>query len=240
MGLDDALMARARVTGEAVFRVYAWSTPTLSLGRNQTALGVYSGARAADLGVDIVRRRTGGRAVLHHREVTYSVTAPAPDASTPSVSYHQINALLLRALSRLGVEARIAVPKERMPKPSSAPCFELPAAGEIEFDGRKLAGSAQLRENGALLQHGSILIDDDQGLVGRLASSDVGEAPRAATLRDALGRVPSLAEASDAVFSCVRELVDPDATVLALEGALHDEAARSATRFVDEAWTWRR
>lgn len=240
MGLDDALLARARVTGETVFRVYGWSTPTLSLGRNQTARGVYSQTRAAERGVDIVRRITGGRAVLHHREVTYSVTAPALQASTLNASYHEINALLLRALSRLGVEARTAVPKGRMLKPSSAPCFEVPAAGEIEFDGRKLAGSAQLRENGALLQHGSILIDDDQGLVARLALSDVGEAARAATLSDAMGRAPSIAEASEALFASVRELADSGATVLALEGALLDEAARATTRFVDESWTWRR
>ena len=76
MALDEALLARARRTGEHVLRVYAWAAPTLSLGRNQTARGVFDGPTARELGVSIVRRLTGGRALLHHREITYSVTGP--------------------------------------------------------------------------------------------------------------------------------------------------------------------
>ncbi|OYV73430.1 MAG: hypothetical protein B7Z72_02540 [Gemmatimonadetes bacterium 21-71-4] len=86
MAWDQALMARARRTGEAVLRVYAWAGPTLSLGRNQRARGAYDLGRAAARGVAIVRRPTGGRALLHHHEVTYSVTAPdaiGPDAIGP-------------------------------------------------------------------------------------------------------------------------------------------------------------
>src|SRR5687768_14706976 len=76
MALDEALLERARDSGEAVARVYTWSRPTLSLGRNQTAAGRYDLALAAALGIDVVRRPTGGRAVLHHRELTYAVAAP--------------------------------------------------------------------------------------------------------------------------------------------------------------------
>ena len=78
MAIDDALMARARRTGEGVVRVYSWAEPTLSLGRNQWTAGVYSAERAHAVGVGVVRRATGGRALLHSREITYSVTAPAP------------------------------------------------------------------------------------------------------------------------------------------------------------------
>src|SRR6476620_9212884 len=76
MALDEALMGRARRTGESVLRVYAWSRPTLSLGRNQRAVGLYREQALAERGVGVVRRPTGGRALLHHREITYSVTAP--------------------------------------------------------------------------------------------------------------------------------------------------------------------
>src|SRR4051812_35496724 len=91
MALDEALMDRARKTGEWVMRVYSWTRPTISLGRNQTARGHYEleAIRADD--IDIVRRPTGGRAILHHREVTYSVTAPCDEAGDLRTSYARIN-----------------------------------------------------------------------------------------------------------------------------------------------------
>ena len=80
MALDEALMSHARETGHWVFRVYSWVAPTLSLGRNQTARGGYDLARLLERGIDVVRRPTGGRAILHDREVTYSVVGPIVDA----------------------------------------------------------------------------------------------------------------------------------------------------------------
>ena len=77
MALDEALMSRARRSGETVLRVYGWAAPTLSFGRHQRALGEYDEAALLRAGVGVVRRPTGGRALLHDREVTYSVTAPA-------------------------------------------------------------------------------------------------------------------------------------------------------------------
>src|SRR5512142_1385967 len=82
MAVDEALMDRARTSGEGVLRMYGWSAPTLSLGRNQIAKGRYDLARAAAEGIGIVRRPTGGRALLHHREITYSVTAPVQFGTT--------------------------------------------------------------------------------------------------------------------------------------------------------------
>src|SRR5690349_530391 len=80
MALDEALMEHARRTNEWVLRVYAWSAPTLSFGRNQRALGVYLPERLERDAVSVVRRPTGGRAILHWREITYSVVAPANEA----------------------------------------------------------------------------------------------------------------------------------------------------------------
>src|SRR5215207_8059381 len=95
MALDEALMRRATETGEATFRVYTWAEPTLSFGRNQTALGTYSAGRARRRGVSVVRRPTGGRSLLHHREITYSVTAPLGSSGSLRESYARINRLLV-------------------------------------------------------------------------------------------------------------------------------------------------
>src|SRR5918993_1263494 len=173
MALDEALMARARRTGETVLRVYAWSAPTLSLGRNQRAIGMYRESALAERGVGVVRRPTGGRALLHHREITYSVTAPLATGDSLRESYARINRLLVDGLRRLGVAVQVAAPSDRALLPSASPCFERPAAGEVVVGGRKLVGSAQWRDDGAMLQHGSILVEDDQSLVSALARSAV-------------------------------------------------------------------
>src|SRR5438105_3962404 len=94
MALDEALMAYARETGTWVLRVYSWSSPTLSLGRNQRARGGYDPTRLAQQHIDVVRRPTGGRAILHDREITYSVAAPVADAGDLRESYARINRLL--------------------------------------------------------------------------------------------------------------------------------------------------
>src|SRR3982750_2511955 len=91
MALDGALLDRARECGETVLRVYGWRSPPRSFGRNQRARGLYDGDAAAARGIEVVRRPTGGRAVLHHREVTYSVTSPAPTGHRLGESYGRIH-----------------------------------------------------------------------------------------------------------------------------------------------------
>ena len=241
MALDEALMQRARTSGEYVFRAYGWKQPTLSLGRNQRAVGVFDKAVAARDNVAVVRRLTGGRAVLHHREVTYSVTGPALRGDTLRSSYAAINQILLTALRRLGVQAALAQKKsERFPAPGSAPCFELPAEGEIIFGMRKLVGSAQVREDGAFLQHGSILIDNDQCRVPELSTIPIPPAAPAATLREALGKAPSLQEVARALFAAVRLHVDVEAMALEPDAELHRATHAARTRYADDSWTWRR
>ena len=240
MALDEALMARARRTGEPVLRVYGWSSPTLSLGRNQRARGLYDLARLAATGVGVVRRPTGGRALLHHREVTYSVTAPCAADGALWTEYARINALLASALAALGAPVTAAAPATRASLPSATPCFAEPARGELVLGERKLVGSAQWRDRGALLQHGSILVDDDQGAIADLMCDPVPPLASAATLRDALGRAPSVTEVADALFDAVRVHADPSARPLGADSLLDREAANLAARYRDDAWTWRR
>src|SRR5262249_52649376 len=204
MALDEALMHRARTTGEWVVRVYSWRTPTISFGRNQTARGRYDLQRLRERGVDVVRRPTGGRAILHAREITYSVTAPVDDAGSLRDSYDRINRLLTTALSSLGVPAVVAAAGHRHQSPGITPCFDEPAAGELTVGGRKLAGSAQWRHEGALLQHGSVLVDDDQSA---LADFEIGGGtviPPPATLGRILSSVPSPGDLADALATAVR------------------------------------
>ena len=240
MALDEALMARARRTGESVLRVYGWSSPTLSLGRNQRAHGLYDAARLSALGVGVVRRPTGGRALLHHREVTYSVTAPCEPGAELQVEYGRINALLGSALAALGAPVTVARPVTRAPLPSAAPCFAEPSRGELVLGGRKLVGSAQWRDRGALLQHGSILVDDDQRTISELMAERAQIATSPATLRDALGRAPSIDEVAEALFEAVRAHADRRARPLDPDELLERDAADLATRYRDDAWTWRR
>ncbi|HEX8946379.1 MAG TPA: lipoate--protein ligase family protein [Gemmatimonadaceae bacterium] len=240
MALDEALMDRARETGDWVLRIYSWSAPTISLGRNQSARGRYDLDRIQTLGLGVVRRPTGGRAILHDREITYSVTAPVGDAGDLHESYHRINRLLLHGLRSLGVAATVANPTTRSAAPTMAPCFNEPSAGELTLDGRKLAGSAQWRSADALLQHGSILVADDQSLLATLARDGQRGIPAPATLTDALGEAPELSDVAAALADAVRNLEDADATELVVDDELRARASALVVRYLDAEWTWRR
>ena len=240
MARDTGLMDRARDTGESVFSVYAWERPTLSLGRNQAAKGKYDLNLIQSRGMDVVRRPTGGRALLHHREVTYSVTAPIGKAGSLTDSYARINAIILDGLLSLGVNAMEAERPGRSRAPGDVPCFAEPAKGELTTDGRKLVGSAQVRENGALLQHGSILIEDDQALIAAvLLSPPSRDAAAAATLARALGRTPSTEEVARALFAAVKKLEDSAANTID-EFEMQAATAHHLGRYTNERWTWRR
>jgi lipoate-protein ligase A len=250
MALDAALMDYARETDAWVLRVYSWSAPTLSLGRNQRARGGYDLARLAEQGIDVVRRPTGGRAILHDREITYAVAAPIADAGDLGESYARINRLLLAGLRALGAGAvEVAGDAARIggadgfahrEEPGLLPCFHHPSIGEITLDGRKLVGSAQWRCDGALLQHGSILVDDDQVQLSSLLIEGGAPIPRAATLRDVLGCAPTDIEMADALFGAVRAYEDETAREIALDAALSERANALRAHYLDDGWTWRR
>ena len=215
---------------------------TRVMGFREVAAGVYEVEKIRAAGIDVVRRPTGGRAILHHREITYSVTAPVIHAEPLRDAYARINRILQIGLQSLGVSVEIASAAERAPAPSVRPCFEAPGEGELIARGGKLVGSAQWRDNRALLQHGSILVDDDQSSLGGFAArgraSDRSiSAP--ATLHALLGRSPDASEVASAMFDAVRLLEDAEASELA-EDEVRDEASAHVPHFLDEGWTWRR
>jgi lipoate-protein ligase A len=121
-----------------------------------------------------------------------------------------------------------------------APCFDEPATGELTLDGRKLAGSAQWRAEDALLQHGSILVADDQSLLATLALDGPREIPAPATLIDALGVPPELSDVALALADAVHSLEDGNAQPLLVDDELRARASALVVRYLDDAWTWRR
>lgn len=165
LALDDAIFQSVR-TGASppTLRVYAWSAPVLSIGWAQDRDRDVDLEACRARGVAVVRRATGGRAVLHDREVTYSVAVPA---GTPRFgtgldpAYRAVAAGLLAGLRLLGLAAALPAPVAggRSRSGRSPGCFAGAARHEIEVGGYKLVGSAQRREGGAFLQQGSILIE---------------------------------------------------------------------------------
>lgn len=166
MALDQALLARA-ARGERWLRLYRWSPHCLSFGRHEPALRRYDRARIEARGLDVVRRPTGGRAVWHAEELTYAVAAPAEPFGGLRQAYEEIHRMLLAALRLLGVAAELAPARRAAPVDAGA-CFASSAGGEITLGGRKLVGSAQLREGAGLLQHGSLLLAGRQDTVQEL------------------------------------------------------------------------
>lgn len=155
MALDEAMMTYVRERRRPILRLYRFSPRALSLGRGQKVEEIYlPGVR--EIGADLVRRPSGGKAVLHDREVTYAFAAPA-DLFPASVvdSYRMIAGGLLRGIRSLGVEAAFTVP-EGQAEALDANCFIHPSVYEISVGGKKAIGSAQVRTRGALLQHGAI------------------------------------------------------------------------------------
>jgi lipoate-protein ligase A len=243
MARDTGLLTRAARTGECVFSVYSWSRPTISFGRNQPANGAYDRDRIRNFDLDVVRRPTGGRAILHHREVTYSVTAPLADWPSLRETYDRINAVLQCGLASLGVTTHPAMPVGRPPGPSVLPCFESPTQGELVASGAKLVGSAQWRDEKSLLQHGSILVDDDQSSLLDVVSEEtraaIGPVTRPATLTSLLGRPPGADEVAAALFEAIQEMEDENAERIS-EDEIREDTLRHVPQYLDEEWTWRR
>lgn len=211
MALDvailDAVAARAVLP---TLRFYRWDPPCLSLGKRQPLDGI-DPARARAAGVDLVRRPTGGWAILHTDELTYSVAAPRDDPRVDGPildAYRRLSAGLVAGLNVLGVAVEMNPVDPLGVHNQSAACFEVPSAYEITVAGKKLMGSAQTQANGRVLQHGSLPLRGD---IGRVAdylwfpveadreSLRAHLRSRATTLRDALGRAVAFDEACAAM-----------------------------------------
>ncbi|SFX06938.1 lipoate-protein ligase A [Thermoactinomyces sp. DSM 45891] len=165
MALDEAILtAISENQAPPTLRFYGWNPATLSIGYFQRSEKEVNLERLKELGWGFVRRMTGGRAVLHDSELTYSIIAPETHPSvrgSVSESYRYLSQGLLRGYQNLGIEAKLAPPAKAFSLLHSAACFDAPSDYELVIHGRKAAGSAQVRQKGVALQHGSILLDLD-------------------------------------------------------------------------------
>jgi len=248
MAVDATLLDQGRDRRYGVWRTYAWERPTVSFGRHEAVQTRFDGPSLAAAGLDAVRRPTGGRALLHADEVTYSVTIPIADRTPWQAVYAEINDILLSALRALGVAAALVDNTTASPmRPDGPVCFDHPAAGEIVVGGAKLVGSAVWRERGAYLQHGSILLRNDQARLGeamRVPATASGVPAGAATALDACLPVqPTWTLVADALELALRTTVEHrhagelSAQPVSLDAEL---LARHEMRFRDPAWLWRR
>lgn len=260
MATDEAIL-RAVGAGHTppTLRLYAWSPACLSLGYGQPATDADLTAITRQ-GWHIVRRPTGGRAILHTDELTYAVCLPAdhPLAHGSIVeSYRRLSDGLIAMLRRLSPQASIGAERKAAPdadsrnsRPAPNPvCFEVPSDYEITADGKKLIGSAQARAHGGLLQHGAIPLHGDIARICAALSYPDSAARaraaakvrvRAATLSEALGRPVTWAEAAEALQAAFAETFG----ITWVAGTLTETESESAAALLaekhgDPAWVLR-
>jgi lipoate-protein ligase A len=174
MAIDEAiLIAHSEGKVPPTVRFYTWNPATLSIGYFQKAEKEIDMEQVHAQGLGFVRRPTGGRAVLHDKELTYSVIVSESHPKMPSSvteAYKVISMGLLHGFQALGLQAEMVSlaseeEKEKYSSPGSSACFDSPSWYELVVEGKKVAGSAQTRQKGVILQHGSILLDMDVDLL---------------------------------------------------------------------------
>lgn len=249
MAIDQAIADLYPQQKQPTLRVYRWNPPCLSIGYGQRI------ARDVDLqacrarGIDVVRRPTGGRAILHDQELTYALVAPVDDPHIAGAnvvqSYHAISEALCCGLRLLGITPELA-PRPSATSAKSAACFDLPSDYEITIGGRKLVGSAQARRHGVLLQHGSLLLHADPETLGAvlrlpddLRSNHL--AARLIALDEALGEQPSFETVADAIARGLKASWSINLNPGDLTPAERERVARLVEeKFGNWAWTGRR
>lgn len=168
--LDFAIKNKIK---EPVFRLYGWSPACISLGRNQSE-DFLDKEFLKSKNIDVVRRLTGGRALLHDNELTYSYICPISVLkSGESVvnSYKEISQILIKGFEKLGIN--LEFPQNKSPHTKFDYCMSISTGADLSFEGKKIIGSAQFRKEGYILQHGSILFNYDKDLIEQLFNEKV-------------------------------------------------------------------
>ncbi|HSG42028.1 MAG TPA: biotin/lipoate A/B protein ligase family protein [Anaerolineales bacterium] len=212
MALDESILEHiGRGESNPTLRLYAWEPACLSLGYAQPFADV-NRAQLKESGWEVVRRITGGRAILHTDELTYSVIAPKNDPLMVGgvlESYNRISQALLSAVKRVDLTVEVKEGKTIRAETPNPVCFEVPSTYEITVNGKKLIGSAQARKKDGVLQHGSLPLNGDlaricQALVYKNESAREDAAKRllnrATTVESALRREISWETAAQAFF----------------------------------------
>ena len=253
MAVDEVLLEMcARGESLPTLRLYSWEPPCLSLGYAQPLSDVDI-ARLESRGWDLVRRLTGGRAVLHTDELTYSVIAPPDEALLAGgvlPSYNRLARALVGGLRRLGLPVEVqeqpATQENQNPNPV---CFEVPSTYEITAGGKKLIGSAQARRKDGVLQHGSLpLTGDLSRIIACLAFPDEDARARAAirlleratTVESIMGQPVAWEQAANAFQAAFEEILSLDLQTEDLTSRERDRAGElAAKKYTHPDWTCR-
>ncbi|MGG0543351.1 biotin/lipoate A/B protein ligase family protein [Priestia aryabhattai] len=259
MALDEALLEwHSKGEIPPTIRFYGWNPPTLSIGYFQKAEKEINFDKVKELGLGFVRRPTGGRGVLHDEELTYSVIVSEEYPNMPKTvteAYRVISEGLLEGFRSLGLEAYFAIPrseeeKNSLKNPRSSVCFDAPSWYELVVEGRKIAGSAQTRQKGVILQHGSILLEIDEDKlfsVFNYPNDRVKERmqrafrSKAVAIKAIAGRKISIEEAKEAFYKGFASALDIDLEPYTLseeEEAYVEELAR--TKYGSDEWNFKR
>jgi lipoate-protein ligase A len=256
MAIDEAILyALAEGHGMPTLRFFQWAPPCLSLGYNQHWDEVDEAA-CQRLDYTWTRRPTGGKAILHTDEITYSLIIPQDDPRIEGgvvESYRVLSLGLLRGLEMLGIQAKQAAKEElqaeKKARGSEGPvCFDTPSRYEITWQGKKLIGSAQLRRKKVVLQHGSLPLHGDLNrILEALALSDKAYArqaellpQRATTLEQVLGQVLPFADVAAALAGGFAEQLNLTLQELPLtdrEQSLADKLR--AEQYANDKWNKR-
>ncbi len=250
--LDEALSGPANMArdhalltsldgDEASLRIYKWKNPTVSFGRHEKARGLYDRGFAAENGVEFVRRPTGGKAVYHHQELTYSVAIPLARRLGIRHIYREINRAFLEALLSLGVPASEAqLAQEPSCATSAGFCFQDYVEGELIVGEKKIVGSAQVRERGSILQHGSLLVGQGQGILDKLYTGGEQIRPNSISLAEIMGEKPSWEELVFAVMRGFQSVFGGTWHKEELRGNEQEMEAQFLKQYDSDEWTWRK
>jgi lipoate-protein ligase A len=244
MAVDEILFTKAQAERSTFLRFYRWERPTASIGYSQDVRRVADVELCRREGVDLVRRITGGKLVLHHHEITYALASADTETfgATLGESYGRISRGLVRGLEILGLAPRLAETSPEAYVKGTMPCFAFPARDEVEVGGRKIIGSAQKRTGAAFLQHGSIPLESDEELLRAIARPGGSEGGAGMTsLAEAVGRPVSFEEAADHLARGLAEFFAARLDPFVLSAANREAAvALEALRYANDDWTFRR
>ena len=240
MATDEALLESAMADGGRVtLRLYRFARPTMTIGYAQPLETSCRLDACAAEGVPVVRRPTGGRALLHEHDTTYCVTGPSLAAS-PRAAYAIVTGALRRGLDALGIATDRARAEAPEPAPAALPCLAAPTGHELGADGRKLVPSAmRFRRNGILL-HGSILWRVDEARWRRLTWLPPGQDLPAVGLNELGGPPVDESRLAEALVSAFETTFGARAETGELERAESERAEELTRKYRSEAWTHRR
>ncbi len=254
MAVDEAML-KAHAAGQVppTIRFYGWQPAAVSLGYFQKAAAEVDIAECRRQGIDVVRRLTGGRAVLHDAELTYSLVVSETHPLVPptiTASYRFFSQGLLAGLKTMGIDAQMSLPKaaygQTKRRHTSAACFDAPSHYEVTFGRRKLIGSAQVRKDGVILQHGSVLLNFNPKQVASLLNLPSPEAKdtvaamlaqRAISITEAANRQISWEETCQAMMTAFGPALGIE---LAADGLSQEELATAqelaASKYTQDTW----